>query len=68
MSDINHKIVAESLEQIIKAQTERIKVMKGDIGFLIEYAEKYIRRYTKEPIKERLQEIKQKLNSRFYEK
>lgn len=68
MSNVNFKLVAEGLEQIIKEKNEREKEMKEDMVFLIEYAEKYIRRYTTEPIKTRLNEIKQKVNSRFYEK
>lgn len=64
---VDFKLITESLEQIIKEKDKRKKEMKGDMIFLIEYAEKYIRRYTTESIKTRLNEIKQKVNSRFYE-
>ena len=65
---VDFKLITESLEQIIKEKDKREKEMKEDMVFLIEYAEKYIRRYTTESIKARLNEIKQKVNSQFYEK
>jgi len=65
---VDFKLIAESLEQIIREKDKREKEMREDMVFLIEYAEKYIRRYTTESIKTRLNEIKQKVNSRFYEK
>lgn len=65
---VDFKLITEGLEQIIKEKDKREKEMKEDMEFLIEYAEKYIRRYTTESIKTRLNKIKQKVNSRFYEK
>ena len=65
---VDFKLITEGLEQIIKEKDKREREMKEDMVFLIEYAEKYIRRYTTESIKTRLNGIKQKVNSRFYEK